>query len=79
MERALYIRATELEEKRDEEQLSLFIDHDRRDRRDRLEETIESVRSRFGNKALTYAVLMGDLKMPSDGRELVKMPNQMYT
>ena len=77
--RALCIRAIELEEKQDEEQLSLFIDHERRDRRDRLEKTIESVRSRFGNKALTYAVLMGDLKMPSDGRELVKMPNQMYT
>ena len=77
--RALCIRAIELEEKQDEEQLSLFVDHERRDRRDRLEKTIESVRSRFGNKALTYAVLMGDLKMPSDGRELVKMPNQMYT
>lgn len=77
--RALCIRAIDLEQKQNEEQLSLFIDHGRRDRRDRLEETIESVRSRFGNKALTYAVLMGDLKMPSDGRELVKMPNPMYT
>lgn len=30
-------------------------------------------------KALTYAALMGDLKMPCDGRDLVKMPGLMYT
>ena len=29
-------------------------------------------------KALTYAVLMGDLKMPCDGRDLAKMPGLMY-
>ena len=76
--RAVCIRAIELESQENPEQLSFFIDHSRRDRREKLEETIESVRGRFGNRALTYAVLMGDLKMPSDGRELVKMPNPMY-
>ncbi len=30
-------------------------------------------------KALTYAVLMGDLNIPCDGRDLVKMPGLMYS
>jgi len=60
------------------EQQSLFIDHERRDRRIRLEDTVEEIRRRFRKRALTYAVLMGNLKIPDDGRELVRMPSPMY-
>lgn len=76
--RALTIRAIELFPQNIPEQLSLFIDRERRDRRIRLEDTVEEIRRRFGTRALSYAVLMGDLKMPDDGRELVRMPGQMY-
>ena len=55
-----------------------MVDYARRDRRVRLEDAIEGIRSRFGKQALTYAVLMGDLKMPSDGRDVVRMPGLMY-
>ena len=57
----------------------MFIDHERREHRERLEDTIEVLRSRFGKKAVTYAILLGDLKMPGDGRDKVKMPGMMYT
>ena len=77
--RAVCIRAIDLVPKDETEQLSLFVDHERRDRRERLEDTIETLRSRFGKRAITYAVLMGDLKMPSDGRDKVKMPGLMYS
>ena len=40
----------------------------RRDRRVRLEDAIEDLRRRFGKKSLTYAGLLGNLKMPDDGR-----------
>ena len=76
--RAVCIRATDLVPKNDEEQLSIFIDHERLDRRERLEDTIEELRGRFGKHALTYAVLLGNLKMPGDGREKVRMPGLMY-
>ena len=33
---------------------------------------------RFGKSAITYACLMGDLKMPTDGRDKVRMPGIMY-
>ena len=76
--RAVCIRAIYLEPLSDTEQLSLFIDHEKRERRERLERAVEELRGRFGKKALTYASLMGDLKMPDDGRDLVRMPNPMY-
>ena len=76
--RALTIRAIDLVPKSDEEQLSLFVDTARRDRREKLEQTVEALRERFGKNAVTYAILLGDLKMPDDGRDLVKMPSAMY-
>ena len=76
--RAVCIRATELEPKSGEEQLSLFTDSEKRDRRERLEDAIEDLRSRLGKSAITYAVLLGDLKMPGDGRHKVRMPGLMY-
>ena len=77
--RAVCIRAIDLVPKSDEEQLSLFIDQEKRDRRERLEDTVEELRGRFGKGAVTYAVLLGDLKMPADGREKVRMPGLMYS
>ena len=72
------IRAIDLVPKSDIEQLSIFVDTARRDRRARLEDAIEGLRDRYGKRAITYATLMGDLKMPDDGRHSVKMPGLMY-
>ncbi len=77
--RAVCIRAIDLVPKADEEQLSIFVDNEKRDRRERLEDTIENLRGRFGKSAITYACLLGDLKMPGDGRDKVKMPGLMYS
>lgn len=76
--RSLTIRAINLVPQNEAEQLSLFIDHEKRDRRILLEDAIEEIRRRYGKRALSYAVLMGDLKMPDDGRDIVKMPGLMY-
>ncbi len=76
--RAVCIRAIDLVPKTEEEQLSIFVDQERRSRRERLEDTVEELRDRFGKGAITYAVLLGDLKMPADGREKVRMPGLMY-
>jgi len=76
--RAVCIRATDLVPKTDAEQLSMFIDNEKRERRERLEDAVEDIRRRFGKKAVTYAVLMGNLKMPNDGRDIVRMPSPMY-
>lgn len=76
--RAVCIRAIDLVPKEDAEQLNMFVDTERLDRRERLEDAIEDLRSRFGKHAITYATLLGDLKMPNDERHLVRMPGLMY-
>ncbi|MDO4564674.1 MAG: DNA polymerase IV [Clostridia bacterium] len=76
--RAVTVRAIELVPKNQPEQFTLFTDHSQREKRERLEDAIEEIRSRFGKKAIRNAILMGDLKMPDDGRHTVKMPGLMY-
>lgn len=77
--RALCIRAIDLVPQSEGEQLSLFVDTERRDKRAKLQDAVEEVRGRFGKRALTYASLLGDKKMPDDGRDLVRMPGLMYS
>lgn len=76
--RAVTVRTVELVPKNQPDQLTLFMDTEKMEKRERLEDAIEELRGRFGKKAVTYAVLLGDLKMPDDGRHKVKMPGMMY-
>lgn len=76
--RAVAIRCINLSPQSAPEQTTLFVDSARRERRDRLETAVEDIRGRFGEKTIYSAVLMGDLKMPVDGRDLVHMPGMMY-
>ena len=76
--RAVCIRAIDLVPQKDALQLSLFDDYQRRIRRECIQDAVEEIRGRFGKKAVTYACLLEDLKMPTDGRDKVKMPGLMY-
>ena len=77
--RAVTVRAIDLVPRSQPEQLDLFFDISHRDRRVKLEDAVESIRERFGKGALTYASLLGDMKIPGDGRDKVKMPGLMYS
>jgi len=76
--RAVTIRGIDLVPQKDPEQISLFVNNQKRDRRIRLEDAVEDIRRRFGKRAISYACLIGDLKMPDDGRDSVTMPGLMY-
>jgi len=76
--RAVTVRAIDLVPQNEPDQLSMFVDTAKIARRERLEDMVEEIRSRFGKHAITYGILMGDLKMPDDGRHSVKMPGLMY-
>jgi DNA polymerase-4 len=76
--RAVTVRAIELVPYKEAEQMNLLIDNERRERRERLEDCIEELRGRFGKSAITYGSLLGDLKMPDDGRDKVRMPSPMF-
>lgn len=76
--RAVTVRAIDLVPQNTPNQLSIFVNAEKLDRRERLQDAIEELRGRFGKTAITYATLLGDLKMPDDGRNQVKMPGLMY-
>ena len=76
--RAVTIRGINLTPQNQPEQTTLFIDTRRRERRDKLETAVEEIRRRYGKKAVYAAILMGDMKMPGDGREMVRMPGLMF-
>ena len=76
--RSVTVRAVELAPKNTADQLSLFVDTARQDRLEKIENVVDDIRGRFGKAAITYAALLGDLKMPDDGRHTVKMPRQMF-
>jgi len=76
--RAVTVRAIKLMPKNTPFQLTIFDDSAKRKRRDNLETAVEDIRRRFGKRAIISASLMGDLKMPDDGRDKVIMPSLMY-
>ncbi len=76
--REITVRAIDLCPKDEPEQIDLFTDIHRLDRLDRLDNCVEEIHRRFGKKSVYPASLMGDLKMPNDGRDLVRMPGLMY-
>lgn len=76
--RAVCVRAINLVPQGEPEQLDFFTDADYLERMDKLDAAIEEIRRRFGKRAVFSACLMGDLKMPGDGRCSVVMPGMMY-
>jgi DNA polymerase-4 len=76
--RAITVRAINLIPADTPYQISIFEDAAKRERREKLDSAVEEIRGRFGKRAIYSACLMGNLKMPSDGREKVVMPGMMY-
>ena len=72
--RAITIRAIKLEPHGQPEQLDLYSDFRRREKQEVLDDTVDELRRRFGKGAIRAASLLGDLKMPDDGRDEVIMP-----
>jgi len=60
-------------------QLDVFCDYHRREKQQALDNTIDDIRHRFGQRAIVAASLMSDLKLAKDKCDLVVMPGMMYT
>lgn len=59
-------------------QLDIFNDYVPRGKQKDLDDAIDDIRRRFGNRAIFNACLMGDLHMANDRCETVPMPSPMY-
>jgi DNA polymerase-4 len=76
--RTITLRAINLIDAGSPRQISFLDDEEKRIKREKLDKTVDSLRARFGKRAVFNASLMGDIKIPVDGRDLVVMPNIMY-
>ena len=76
--RQVTVRAINLVREDSPTQLVLFTDEEKREKRGQIERSIIDIRRRFGDHSIRSACLLGDLHMPTDGREEVVMPGMMY-
>ncbi len=76
--RAVTVRAINLEPKFMPQQLMLFDDAARRARLEKLDDTIETIRGRFGKWSIYSASLLGSMKTSGDSSHEVIMPGIMY-
>lgn len=76
--RSVTIRAINLVPEDQPQQINFLIDYKSIKKKKQLDDTVASLRNRFGKRAIQPAVLLGDLKMP--GREIheVTLPNIMF-
>ncbi|NLC63234.1 MAG: DNA polymerase IV [Thermoanaerobacterales bacterium] len=73
--RSLTIRAIGLMSINRPYQLHLLDDIKKHERLERLENTIYDIRKKYGKRAISYASLLGDIKMPKQRTDVVTLPN----
>jgi len=59
-------------------QTDLFHDEERRDRRRRLDDTVDALRGRFGERIVIPACLTHEVPVAQDRCETVPMPSPMF-
>lgn len=74
--RAVTVRAINLIPQYTPDQMDMFTDISILDRREKLDDCIEEIRQRFGQRSIYQACLHGDIKMPMDNRHMVQMPGR---
>lgn len=72
--RALTIRAINLIEEKNGGQLSFYDDYSNLIKREKVDDTFFKIRERFGDYSISYAGLMGDIKIPKEKSEIVTLP-----
>lgn len=72
--RALTIRAINLIGEKNGSQLSFYEDYSKLIKREKVDDAFFKIRERFGDYSISYAGLMGDIKMPKKRNEIVTLP-----
>ncbi len=72
--RSVTVRAINLVSSSLPVQIDLFRDYKKVQKDEDLDKTIYKIRKKFGNKSITFANLMGDIKMPKDKTDICTLP-----
>lgn len=76
--RAVTVRVINLVPEHMPRQISLFSDETEKRKIENIESAIEKIHERFGRQAVTYACLLGDLKMPKTKDEELIISQAIY-
>lgn len=76
--RSITVTATQLDSSQNPTQLSMLLDYERLVRREKLNESIDTIRDRYGKYAVIPALVLGEKKMPVGNDREIIMPGYMY-
>ncbi len=76
--RAISVTATELVPFDRPFQIDVFTDLSRYNKQKTIDDTVDSIRDRFGKKSVVAASLLGDIKVPAHSDRESIMPGRMY-
>lgn len=76
--RALTVRAINLSAASLPCQTTLFTDITKHEKNEKIECAIDKIRNRYGKTSITFASLIGDLKMPETRNSEIIMPSPMF-
>ena len=76
--RSITVTAIQLDSSQNPTQLSMLLDYERLVRREKLNESIDSIRDRYGKYAVIPALVLDEKKMPVGNDREIIMPGYMY-
>lgn len=76
--RSITVTATQLDSSQNPTQLSMLLDYERLARREKLNESIDTIRDRYGKYAVIPALVLDEKKMPVGNDREIIMPGYMY-
>lgn len=76
--RSITVTATQLDSSQNPTQLSILLDYERLVRREKLNESIDTIRDRYGKYAVIPALVLDEKKMPVGNDREIIMPGYMY-
>ncbi|MEA4894400.1 MAG: DNA polymerase IV [Oscillospiraceae bacterium] len=75
--RALTVRAIDLHDENEAEQMDLFAEIEKRERSEKLCECVEDIRRRFGKHIISSASIVGDINLPNYRDHELTLPGMM--
>ena len=76
--RSITVTAIQLDSSQNPTQLSMLLDYERLVRREKLNESIDTIRDRYGKYAVIPALVLDEKKMPVGNDREIIMPGYMY-
>lgn len=76
--RSITVTATQLDSSQNPTQLSMLLDYERLVRREKVNESIDTIRDRYGKYAVIPALVLDEKKMPVGNDREIIMPGYMY-